>query len=148
MPRFIIRENDTIRDIIGRVRDRDRYLRGVLDNMMKCQREYDRAVVVRIGLSGKGVHPHYRIEPEGGWFDGEERKLDALEDPEERRLIGAEVLATCFNAYHGSKHKKVDAWGHDELKDGSWSKGFMTVAEVRELLGEVRGYVPKVRPAS
>ena len=66
MTYFELPRDATIVVIVGRLRDPAEYVRRVLQNMKNCQDMFGQPVVVRIGISGEGVAPHYRSEPEEG----------------------------------------------------------------------------------
>ena len=64
----------TILDVAERLNtlgDRDKYVREVFGNLVRLRRDTDEPVQVRLGITGSGVSPHYRIEPEGtAWNSG------------------------------------------------------------------------------
>ena len=128
----------TIAVIKGRLRDPIEYVRRVLMNMQSCKEEHGDAVV-RIGITGEGVAPHYRIEPEEGLGApvGRELSSHTSDEMERERTY---ILRAFYNAYNGFSHKKQIRWSHKELQDDSWSRHSMILAEVRDLIGEMRGY--------
>jgi hypothetical protein len=101
----------TIADVIGHLSKPTDYVRQVLDHMLTCRRECGEPSV-RIGVTGKGRSPHYRIEYPG--------------DP----------IPTVFDTFHGASHKKlVD---EDFLRDEHWSQRSLSVGEIQTLLGDLR----------
>jgi hypothetical protein len=140
MPSNKLPKSATISVIIGRLRDPEAYLRGVLNNMMLCKRQHGSAVV-RIGTTGEGLIPHYRVEPSATELEALTPELLASTH-EEVEQHSTHRLATYYNAYRGTSHEKLD-WGHRELQAESWSSQSMSLDEVRDLLGKVRDYKPK-----
>jgi len=140
MARASIGKDATLTVILGRLRDPDAYLCGVLNNMILCKREYGSAVV-RIGTLGEGRAPHYRVEPSESFIEAAEREIFAS-TPEEGAREAARTVHAYFTAYHGVSHKKLK-WGFGELRDYSWSSRSMNIDKVQELIGKVRGYKPK-----
>jgi hypothetical protein len=121
----------SLRDVVQTLDRPDHYLRGVLGNMILCRKEHSSANV-RIGTTGRGIAPHYRIEPDDltltEWFD------DATD------------LSAFFRAYHGRSHKLL-GWSQGELKHDSWSRSSMSFDEVQQLIGELRGFKPRTKNA-
>jgi len=130
----------TIEGVLKTLRNPEAYLVGVLSNMIPCKRQHSSAVV-RIGTKGEGYFPHYRVEPSESRLAVLEREILAVTSEEARRH-SAHRLASYFNAYRGTSHKRLD-WGHNELQEESWSSKSTTIDQVQELLGQVRGYKPK-----
>ena len=148
MPGNAIPKNATLAFLVesGRLRDRDKYVRGILNNMMLCRVEHKSEAIVRIGTTGEGVHPHYRVEPEGGVI---EARIDLVhqmgEDDftaEKQARREADMATTYYKAYDGRSHKQLK-WGKSELQGYSWSDRSMNISQVQQLLGSVRGYKPK-----
>lgn len=105
----------TIADILSTLDKPEEYLRGIVGNLNECQRTYGDAWV-RIGITGRGIVPHYRVE------------------------MPAEAAGTPvpwpWKVFNGRNHKTlVD---EDLLRDEHWSKRSMTLEETRKLLGEIR----------
>ena len=99
--------------------------------MTAVRREHGSAVV-RTGTTGRGIFPHYRVDP-GALQDALKKKF-VLDEEDAGELINAHFLA-----FHGRSHKQFD-WGILELRGEHWSDGQMTWEEVRELLGKLRQY--------
>lgn len=78
---------------------------------------------VRLGTTGRGVAPHYRVEPE---FD-----LEVFVDDDR--------WAAHFVAYHGRSHKQLP-WGFGELRGEHWSDSKLSFEEVQKLLGSLRSF--------
>jgi hypothetical protein len=123
----------TLEDVLPTLWNADKYLSGMLANMVLCKREHGSARV-RIGVAGDGVAPHYRVEP------GESMVaaiMSALSEGKE------DDLARYFVAYHGRSHNKLK-WGKEELiSSRNWSVSRASSDDVQELLGKIRGYKPK-----
>jgi hypothetical protein len=103
----------TIADIICTLAHPEEYVRGVLGHLYECRRDYPTAYV-RIGITGHGIVPHYRIEYPG--------------------YAGAPPGT--FGAFRGDNHKRlVD---EDLLRDEHWSTKMMSLEEVATLLGNLR----------
>ena len=94
------------------------YVRGVVDHQFECKRHYGVAYV-RIGITGQGIKPHYRIE--------------YLPEQAGRPWNGV------FNAYRGDNHKvMVPEENEDILREFHWSSRAMTFEETQALLGALR----------
>jgi hypothetical protein len=116
-------------DVIDTLDRPEEYLRGILQNMMLCKRRHGSANVL-IGTTGRGIAPHYRIEPDQPDLD---IWLDSKTD-----------LSPFFIAYHGRSHKRLD-WGLSELQHASWSMEASSLEDVQLLLGKLRGYTKSKR---
>ena len=100
-------------------------MRGVLGNMYDCVSNYNldmTDVQVRIGCTGKGRTPHYRIER--GW------PVDQFADE-----------AYVYGIFNGRNHKTLMEWT-TVVKDEHWSEKPSSFEQVRELLGLLRGVQP------
>lgn len=140
-----IPKDATITVIRGRLSDPDAYLRGVLGNMILCRKRYGTAVV-RIGTSGEGRAPHYRVQPAETYVDATMREVFAVGDPEALAREEERTNTSLYTAYHGKSHEPLK-WGKKELQDVSWSDRWMNIEQVQSLLGEVRGIKPKATDA-
>jgi hypothetical protein len=110
--------------------------------MKDCKDKFRKPVVVRIGVTGEGVAPHYRIEPEEGLGTAVGRELLSNSDEEHDRET-AYTNAAFYRAYNGSSHEHQSAWGRRELQNESWSRHSMNFEQVRKLLGDLRGFKSK-----
>ena len=124
-------EDDTIASIVDSLDDPVRYVRGVIGNMVRVHNKHGSAMV-RIGTTGRGIRPHYRVDP-GKHLEA----LKALGDRGSKQDYD-DVFAH-YTAFHGSSHDELD-WGIVELQDAHWSAIYMTWDEVRELLGRLLGH--------
>jgi hypothetical protein len=116
----------TIVDIVTSLKNPAGYVRGVLANMADYRKEQGTAVV-RIGTTGQGVVPHYRIQREHSTV-GE--------------LVGFDDEAGYFMAFHGSNHERLE-WGSAQLRGEHWSTRALTFEEVQALLGKLRGFTER-----
>ena len=110
--------------------------------MLACKKEHGTAFV-RIGTTGRGIVPHYRVEPE--LTKEHIKEMDKAFKhyvAEEKEDAWKMILPTQFVAYHGSNHKRLD-WGIRELQPVHWSMGRMSYEDVQNLLGELRGFKRK-----
>jgi len=148
MPGKAIPKNATLAFLVesGRLRDPDKYVRGILKNMVLCREEHERGAIVRIGTTGGGVHAHYWVEPQGGVVEAQMDLVHQMGEDDftaEKQARGeADMATTYYKAYNGRSHKQLK-WGKSELQDYSWSDRSMNIAEVQQLLGNMRGYKPK-----
>lgn len=53
--------NASLEDVLPTLNDPSEYVRTVLDNLYKCERDHD-SCTVRIGITGEGKAPYYRID--------------------------------------------------------------------------------------
>ena len=112
-------ETSGLRDILAALGKPEKYLCGVLGDIILCRRMYGSADV-RIGTTGRGIAPHYRIEPEAICF----------------RRLSDDPCPDCV-AYHGQSHKELK-WEPDRLCDGSWSSQIWTIEDVQTFLSQMR----------
>jgi len=156
MARIPLSPSATIADIVQGLDDPVEYVRGVLGNLMACQKQTEGdPVQVRIGVKGRGKWPHYRVEPEGTYFNQAAHDLfsPALEGFSQlaRQSRGLPLRSSIKNrpgemlgVFHGRSHKPLL---HEDpavleaiILENSWSTKESTLEEVRELLGELRGF--------
>ncbi len=116
--------NTKISDIVDSLDDAEAYVRGVLENMYLCRKEHGSALV-RVGITGRGIFPHYRVAPAG--------------DQSGDVSIGGlkKFLDNNFVAYNGRNHEELP-WDFLELKEVHWSEAAMEIDEVKALLGRLR----------
>jgi hypothetical protein len=84
------------------------------------------AAVLRLGTTGRGIAPHYRVQKEHSAIGDLVGHLDSDE-------------SGYFTAFHGRTHKQLD-WGAHELRTEHWSTRAMTYEEVQSLLGDLRRF--------
>src|SRR5262245_18665401 len=112
-----MRSDADIEDVLHTLSDPEDYVRGIVGSFIGEGFNRDEAVV-RIGVSGPGVAPHYCIE------QGSETSTIRNIVKHQKRI-----------AFHGRSHKPIL---EDELKGISWSSAAMTFAEVQNILGRLR----------
>jgi hypothetical protein len=120
----------TVEQVLPTLLHPEHYLVGVLGNMVLAKREYGDACI-RIGITGDGKAPHYRVEP------GEDR-LRALE----KAILDNrdDDLARYYVAYLGQGHRRLP-WGKEQLlKSDNWSSSRTSIGELQVILGRVRGF--------
>ena len=105
-------QNATLRDVVPSLDKPESFVRQVVGVMHEATKEYGE-IVMRLGITGTGRAPNYRIE----------RKED-----------GTPVLAL-----DGANHKRW-ADGENFSSAPNWSTTVMTKDEVTALLGDSRGY--------
>jgi hypothetical protein len=107
-------EDATVENILPSLTDQDDYVSGLFGKLRKANQQTGNAVV-RIGITGKGRHPAYRIEHPGN---------DIQPEPFDGQLHRAftDVKAT-----------------YDE----NWSTQTMTYQEIEDLLGRLRNFTRK-----
>ncbi len=122
-------DDATIADIAPKLNGPKEYVRRVLENMIDFRKEHG-AAVVRIGTTGTGFAPHYRIQK-------------SIIDSATEIMVGIESSETdeaeYFQAFHGRSHKRLDL-GSAELRTEHWSRRSMTFDETQNLLGKLRGF--------
>jgi hypothetical protein len=116
----------TVADIVPTLGKPVPYVRGILQNMHECKLEKGSARV-RIGTTGRGIVPHYRVELDHGKI---------LEDRD-----------AFFVAYHGTNHKILE-WGLEGLRFRHWSSRAMSYDQVQQLLPSLRNVKPKGKQAA
>lgn len=112
-----------VSDIIETLSDPTEYVRQIIRNFVGDQ--FDRAkAVVRIGVSGQGINPHYKIE----YQMAENIEVMGIRI---EKLTGAKI-------YHGKSHKEISNFANEDTKEHSWSNRAMSYGELETLLGELR----------
>jgi hypothetical protein len=128
----VLASNSTIRDVRTDLAQPERYVRLVLANIMASEREHG-PVVVRIGITGTGQFPHYRIDRR------EMREAIDLSIESSRR---EEVHYEPIQAFNGRNHKPLanvpDGEEVDVLREEHWSEAAMSREDVMNLLGAIR----------
>jgi hypothetical protein len=123
----VMRPDSRIEDILHTLKDPEEFVRGIVGSFIEGRFNRDEAIV-RIGVSGIGVAPHYCIE--------QGRKMTELNGQIDPKLKGGEISRyqrrTIFN---GRTHNPIL---EDQFKGNSWSSATMTFAEVQTLLGSLR----------
>lgn len=107
-------KNATLRDLLSSLDKPESFVRQVVGVMHEAAKEYGE-IIMRLGITGTGRAPNYRIERAEG---------------------GAPVMAL-----DGANHKRW-ADGENFAAAANWSSDIMTKDEVANLLGEIRGYRP------
>jgi hypothetical protein len=120
-------QDATTADVLATLARPESYVRGMLENMYECKREHGNAVA-RIGVTGGGVAPNYRIE-----FEHEEPLLG---------FSGFKV--GIVGVFDGRSHKIIQ-WIDDiaqedgiPVRDENWSSRSMSLSDVAALLGQIR----------
>jgi hypothetical protein len=141
LPHAPIARDATIADVLTTLANPEEYLRGVLGNLYACKSQKQTGqkgdVVARIGITGQGIVPHYRID----YF--------ADVDLSDIGLEGRTMRAT-FGAFDGRTHKEIAAMAEASIQreesillDEHWSTRSMSLDEIQNLLGQIRGYKRK-----
>ena len=110
-------KNATLRDLLPTLEKPESFVRQVVGVMHEATKEHG-AIVMRLGITGTGRAPNYRIERSEG---------------------GAPIMAL-----DGANHKQWPE-GENFAAAPNWSSAIMTKDEVANLLGEIRGYRPSGR---
>ena len=141
MPGDIVAADATIRDIVGRLNKPAEYLRRVLEHMYECKREFGTAFV-RIGVTGNGRAPNYRIEYSKDSFSQRifmvyngisHRQIDDLGD------LGEYVSDVLDDLDREPRPDDVKIERPDRLLQREhWSSRTMQLDDVAIVLGELR----------
>ncbi|MER9687877.1 MULTISPECIES: hypothetical protein [unclassified Mesorhizobium] len=116
--------NATVLDVVRTLDQPRGYVLGVFNNMHDYKRRHGSAFV-RIGITGRGMMPNYRLEPTN------DSVMGFLAD-----LVQGGDVDRHFVAYHGRNHEQLD-WGPKELKGPHWSSAYLDHETVRTLLLEL-----------
>src|SRR5256885_447543 len=111
MPAPAISNDAIISDILPTLDEAEEYVRRVFGNMVEYHKAHGDASV-RVGTTGRGIAPHYRVQKEQSAI-GE--VFGNLEDDS----------SGYFVAFHGRNHKQLD-WGAKELRSEHWSTRAMS----------------------
>ena len=106
--------------------DPKNYVRGVLENMFALRKDFG-TPLVRIGILGHGIVPHYQVEKPGLDLNEYLRKLESDDPVEDRRFV----------PFSGRSHKEMSRnWGN--LTYDHWSNSTVGLDEVKSVLGLIR----------
>ena len=112
----------TIADITHLLADAEEYVRRVMENMMSGPYDRDEAVV-RIGVSGTGVAPNYKIE--------------YPRDQPDLVVMGHTLRSQPAETHSGRSHKGLRHL--DDLFRGErWSTRTMSFVDLQNLIGMLR----------
>jgi hypothetical protein len=123
-------QDSIITDVLATLASPESYVRGMLENMYACKREHGNAAA-RIGITGGGVAPNYRIE-----YEHEAYPL----------RIGAKGFfkVGIVGVFDGRNHKMIK-WIDDiaqengiPVQDEHWSCRVMSLDDAAALLGTIR----------
>ncbi len=109
----------TLEEVVETLRNPQEFVRRVLANLYECKKKDTGEVFVRIGITGHGIIPHYRIE--------------AAHFPE---VDGP--FPHVLNVYNGANHKIMSDVSPDAVRDEHWSIKKMDIESVAKLLGSLR----------
>ena len=105
--------DSTIKTVLGSLEKPETYVCTVLENIHACRKAAGTDhVQVRIGIMGTGKLPNHRID-----------------------FVDADGAKQCFGAFDG-KHPFKDV----DIQEATWSNASMTYGEVRQMLGDMRGF--------
>ena len=115
---MVLPQDSTLRSIEAT----EEYVRAVLANVAFCTRDFGEETVVTLRLNGDERCPDYRV---GAMMDTDTGQTMDLE------------------SYSGKTHKPLRP---DQQMHALWSWEQMTQREVRDLLGEIRGFQTGKKP--
>ena len=134
-------DNVTIADLTASntLDDPVEYVRQVFGNMIDCRRQWGTAFV-RIGTTGRGIAPNYRVAPEAPETPGLDTGEGVQAAIEEIEALSKSIdRHGQYAAFHGRSHRQLQ-WGTKELREEHWSAARMSHDEVQTLLGSLRGF--------
>ena len=111
----LIPEDASLLDVMPTLQKPEEYVRVILENLFKCERGHD-SCSVRIGITGEGKSPYYRID-----------------------FVDKDGTVGLFGSFAG----KVAGRGI-EIHEDTWSSRSMNKDEVAAILGQIRE--GKVKP--
>lgn len=122
MARVKLEIDSTIQTVAPRLEDTDGYVANALRNASRIKKEGGpgTAVRVRIGITGIGAKPNYRVE----------------------RVLADGSTDGLPVTFRGDNHDPLfnDNEGLDESK---WSEATMTDLQIRDYLAEIRNFKPR-----
>lgn len=129
-----------ISDIVSKLENPIEYVRGVFENMHKFKKEYGSAYV-RIGITGEGKIPNYRIQSTMDEYSF----LDEYPLPDENLfwknthsskidLKRKQFNDKYFLSFYGNNHREIGK----NLTRYNWSSGYMDYESVKIFLGDLR----------
>lgn len=121
----------TIINVLATLAKPEGYVRGMLENMYACKREHGNTTA-RLGITGGGVAPNYRIE-----FENDDYAL---------KVGGVSFFKIgIVGVFDGRSHKLIEWIDNVAQEDGipvhdsHWSNRAMTIDDVSMFLGRIRG---------
>ncbi|MDB5577278.1 MAG: hypothetical protein JWR80_2454 [Bradyrhizobium sp.] len=116
----ILAGSESVRNVITTLEKPEKYVLGIFRNMDALRKEQI-ASTVSIGITGRGIAPNYR--------------LDASEEADHVKMVERYEYPSI--PFRGQTHQPLT---FDFIDNGHWSSAVMTFEEVKNLLGDLRGY--------
>ena len=126
-------EDATIAGILDRLDNPKDYVLEVWRNMKRVLAHHE-SVVVRIGVTGDGRHPHYQIDPGDRTMALLNKLMSDGTDAKRDERLNAKIDE--YHVFLGSNHEEVRTWDRASV---NWSTRHMTLDEVETLLDRMRG---------
>ena len=126
----LIPDDATLVDVWRSLPDGAGYVRQIARNLKRQERQDRplRRLRLRLGITGRGIHPNYRIELAS--FDHD--------DPRRDEGVLDFIPPVPIGVYRGATHQPIARPNAIELNDAHWSRAVIDMAEMREVLAIVR----------
>jgi hypothetical protein len=125
----IIEQHSRVGDIVHRLSDPIDYLTGIIGNFV-FHRYDPESSAIRIGISGGGVAPNYKIE--------KPCRLVKINVPtSDGRILALELHSTPAHTFSGRNHREMKELDDSPWHPENWSANTMTFAELKALLGSL-----------
>ena len=115
-----IAPDSKVSDIVGTLSNPTEYVRRIIENFVGDKFDRQNAVV-RIGVTGAGIVPHYKIEY-----------------PTIIKIAGVDHSMKAARIYHGSSHKEMKTFANEDAREEHWSTASMSFGDLTTLIGELR----------
>ena len=126
----------TLQEVINTLDNPKEYIRRVLENMQEYKKRHGDAYV-QIGISGRGISPHYRIFPDPETFLLEKKAVFAKAFGNVVENKSVEEIET-QDIFNGKSHKLMTKFYVNALEEHNWSTKKLHIEEVRKILGKLR----------
>ena len=125
----MIPTDSKIGDIIHLLDDPVAYVNGILTSFVAYR--YDPlSSVIRIGTTGDGVAPNYRIEKKS------RKRAVTVEGP--TKALTVEFTETPSHIFSGRNHRQMAELDDLERGESTWSEATVSFMDLQELLGRLQ----------
>jgi len=115
-----------VSDLLNRLDDPTGYVQGVLGNFVSCGFD-PQTCKIRIGITGEGVAPNYKIE------EPPRSETLRIKTGDSEKPFDATFTVIPGKTFSGRHHRELIELDDMERRDEHWSTASMTFAELQQL---------------